>query len=155
MPQVTLRTYRRRRKALATVRKLENHSGGPEIISFLLAPGMETLKRNLNVITSSVEKEQIELQNLSSPLRKWALFRRIWPWDVEHVGEWTWTGIGFLTLHISLRPSCQRGHSPQMGDTSFTSSGILPTSSGQWPHGRFLLSKPSSHAPQLPLSQHI
>lgn len=72
-----------RRRSLASVRKLENHSGGPEIISFLLAPGIETLKRNLNVISSSVETEQIELQDLSSPLPKWVLFRGIWPRDVE------------------------------------------------------------------------
>lgn len=107
LPQAALSTCRRRR-SLATVRKPENHNGGPEIISFLLAPGIETLKRNLNVITSSVETEQIELQDLSSPPPKWALFRRIWPWVVEHVGEWTWPGIEFLILYIALRSSCQK-----------------------------------------------
>lgn len=79
-------------RALVTVREPENHRGGPEIISFLLAPGIETLKRNLNVITSSVETEQIELQNLSSPPCKWAFLRRIWLWDVKCVGGWT--GLG-------------------------------------------------------------
>lgn len=58
----------------------------PEIISFLLAPGIETLKRNLNVITSSVETEQIELQDLSSPPPRRVLFGRIGPWHVEENG---------------------------------------------------------------------
>lgn len=120
------------RRSLATVRKLENHSGGPEIISFLLAPGIETLKRNLNVITSSVETEQIELWDLSSPLRKWALFRRIWPWDVEHVGERTWAGRRGVLDHVYFSEALlSEKMSPQMGDTNFTSSGTLPTSSVQ------------------------
>lgn len=149
-----LRTYRRMRRSLATVRKLENHSGGSEIISFLLAPGIETLKRNLNVITSSVETEQIELRDLLSPPSKWALFRRMWPWDVEHVGEWTWAGGGFLILYSSLRPSCQRRCPLKWEIPASPPRGLcLPRLvSGHGEACSLLFSKPSKHASHLPVS---
>lgn len=97
-----------------------------------------------------METEQIELQDLSSPPRKWVLIRRIWLWDVEHVGEWTWAEIGFLTLCVFLRPSCQR--CPLKWEILASSpQGHCKPHLWQWPRGRFLLSKPPRHAPHIPL----